>query len=237
MLIDLHTHTLPLSEDSELTPDELVAHAKRAGLDAVCLTEHDAFWSDSDIAALCRKHRFLVLPGAEINTEEEHLIVFGLKRWVIGMSHATFVEELVDEAGGAMIVAHPFRRRILKGDDPENQRYHRELERACSNPVYRMADAVEVFNARGSQRENAFSAELARQLKLRGIGGSDAHEAADVGHAATYFEREIADIRDLITELKAGRFRALSPGEVKERLKPSDAPRKMPPIKLKPQGT
>jgi predicted metal-dependent phosphoesterase TrpH len=234
MLIDLHSHTLPLSEDSELTPDELVTRAKRAGLDAVCLTEHDAFWHDDDIAALCRKHRFLVLPGAEINTEDEHLIAFGLKRWVVGMSHATFVKELVDDAGGAMIVAHPFRRRILKGEDPENKRYHRELERADSNPIYHMADAVEVFNARGSQRENAFSVELAERLKLRGIGGSDAHEAADVGHAATYFEREIADIRDLITELKAGRFRALSPGEVREKLKPSKAQRRAPPLKLKP---
>jgi predicted metal-dependent phosphoesterase TrpH len=234
MLIDLHTHTSPLSADSELTPDELVTRAKRAGLDAVCLTEHDAFWNDSDIAALCRKHRFLVLSGAEINTEEEHLIVFGLKRWVIGMSQAAFVKELVGNAGGAMIVAHPFRRRILKGEDPGNKRYHRELERADSNPVYQMADAVEVFNARGSERENTFSAELAERLKLRGIAGSDAHEAADVGHAATYFEHEINDIRDLITELKAGRFRALSPGEVREKLKPSKAPRRTPPLKLKP---
>jgi len=234
MLIDLHTHTLPLSEDSELTPGELVAHAKRAGLDAVCLTEHDAFWKDDDIAALCRKHRFLILPGAEINTEEEHLIVFGLKHWVIGMSHATFVKELVDEAGGAMIVAHPFRRRILKGEDPGNQRYHRELERAVSNPLYEMADAVEVFNARGSERENAFSVELAERLKLRGVAGSDAHEPADIGHAATYFERDIGDIRELIAELKAGRFRALSPGEVRERLKPSKAQRRTPPLKLKP---
>jgi len=54
MLIDLHTHTLPLSDDSELTPDELIEHAKSAGLDAICLTEHDAFWNDDDIAALRR---------------------------------------------------------------------------------------------------------------------------------------------------------------------------------------
>jgi predicted metal-dependent phosphoesterase TrpH len=234
MLIDLHTHTIPLSEDSELTPDELVVRSRHAGLDAVCLTEHDAFWKDDDIAALCRKHNFLILPGTEINTEEEHLIVFGLKHWIIGMSQAAFVRQWVDDAGGAMIVAHPFRRKILKGEDPENRRYNRELERACNNPLYRMADAIEVFNARGSERENAFSMELATRLNLRGIAGSDAHEPAEVGHAATYFERDISNVRDLIAELKAGRFRALSPGEVRERLKPNEAPRKTPPIKLKP---
>jgi len=216
MLIDLHTHTLPLSDDSELTPDELIAHAKRAGLDAICLTEHDAFWNDDDIAALCRKHDFLVLPGAEINTEEEHLLVFGLKKWILGMSRAAFVKEIVDKAGGAVIVAHPYRRKILKGEDPENKRYYRELNHACQNPLYRMVDAVEVFNARGSERQNAFSAELAERLNLRGIAGSDAHETKDIGRAATFFERKLTTLQELIAELKAGRFRVADPSEIKE---------------------
>lgn len=225
MLIDLHTHTLPLSDDSELTPDELIAHAKRAGLDAICLTEHDAFWNDDDIAALCRKHDFLILPGVEINTEEEHLLVFGLKKWILGMSRAAFVKEIVDKAGGAVIVAHPFRRRILKSEDPENKRYYRELNRACQNPIYRMVDAVEVFNARGTERQNAFSAELAERLKLRGIAGSDAHEARDIGRAATFFERKLTTLQELIAELKAGRFRVADPSEIKENLYHQEAER------------
>jgi predicted metal-dependent phosphoesterase TrpH len=218
MLIDLHTHTLPLSDDSELTPDELIINAKRAGLDAVCLTEHDAFWNDDDIAALCRKHDFLVMPGAEINTEEEHLLIFGLKKWILGMSRAAFVLEMVEKAGGAVIVAHPYRRKILKGEDPGNKRYHRELNRACENPIYRMVDALEVFNARGSEMQNAFSAELAERLKLRGIAGSDAHEAEVIGLAATFFERKVTTIQELITELKAGRFRVADPSEIKQNL-------------------
>jgi len=218
MLIDLHTHTLPLSDDSELTPDELIAHAKRAGLDAICLTEHDAFWNDDDIAALCRKHDFLILPGAEINTEEEHLLVFGLKKWILGMSRAAFVKEIVEKAGGVVIVAHPYRRKILKSEDPENKRYYRELNRACQNPIYRMVDAVEVFNARGSERQNAFSAELAERLKLRDIAGSDAHETKDIGRAATFFERKLTTLQELIAELKAGRFRVADPSEIKQNL-------------------
>jgi len=219
MLIDLHAHTLPLSDDSELTPDELIAHAKSAGLDAICFTEHDAFWKDDDIAALCCKHDFLVLPGVEINTEEEHLLVFGLERWIIGMTRAAFVRRLVDEVGGVVIVAHPFRRKILRGDqDPENKRYYRELNRACENPLYGMVEAIEVFNGRGSQRENAFSSELAERLKLRGIAGSDSHEVKDIGRAATFFEREVTTLQELIAELKAGRFRVAYPGEIKANL-------------------
>jgi len=144
MLIDLHTHTLPLSDDSDLTPDELIVHAKSAGLDAICFTEHDAFWNDDEITALCRKHDFLVLPGVEINTEEEHLLVYGLKKWILGMTRAAFVMDLVEKADGVVIVAHPFRRRILKSEDPENIRYYRELNRACENPFYGTVDALEI---------------------------------------------------------------------------------------------
>ena len=236
MLIDLHAHTQPLSEDSELTADELIDRARQAGLDAVCLTEHDAFWQDDDIDALQRRHGFRVLPGAEINTEDDHLLVFGLKKWVLGMNRAERLMELVREAGGAMIVAHPFRRRVLKYGDPENTKYKRELQRACRNPLFRMADAIEVWNARGTERQNAFSAELAACLQARGIGGSDAHEPADIGHAATYFQREISNVGELIAELKAGRFRALTPGEVEEMLSPSRARRRVSPPKLDIKG-
>jgi predicted metal-dependent phosphoesterase TrpH len=204
MLIDLHTHTLPLSDDSELTPDELIVHAKSAGLDAICFTEHDAFWNDDEITALCRKHDFLVLPGVE-------------------MTRAAFVMDLVETAGGVVIVAHPFRRRILKSEDPENIRYYRELNRACENPFYGTVDALEISNARGSERQNAFSRELAKRLKLREVAGSDAHKIKDIGRVATFFEREVTTIEELIAELKAGRFRVADPGEIQANLKHLEA--------------
>ncbi len=221
----MHTHTLPLSEDSELTPSEMIVLAKRAGLDAICLTEHDAFRSDDEIAALCRRHDFTVIPGVEINTENEHLIVFGLKRWVVGMSRADMVKQLVDEAHGALLIAHPYRRKVLRAGDPDGLRYRRELDRACDNPLFRGADAIEVFNARANDRENAFSRELAARLNIRGFAGSDAHEPTAVGRAATYFERSVSNAAELIAELKEGRFRALSQVEVGDCLHPITASR------------
>ena len=134
----------------------------------------------------------------------------GSERWVIGMSRARFVRELVDQAGGALVVAHPFRRRILKVGDPDNERYRKELDRACRNPLFGTADAIEVLNARGDNRQNAFSRELAERLNLPGVGGSDAHEPDEVGHVATEFEKKITNLEEFITELKAGRCRAVS---------------------------
>jgi len=210
MLIDLHTHTTPRSDDSFLKPDELIVHAKRVGLDAVCLTEHDWFWDEEEIADLCQRHNFLVLPGVELTTEEAHLLVFGLKKYVFGMHHASFVKRVVDEAGGAIIVAHPYRRHFPIGAEPEDERYYPALTRACENPVFEVADAIEVLNGRGSKKENAFSLKISKGLNLRCVGSSDAHEISDIGSGATFFERRIGNLQELIAELKAGRFRTQS---------------------------
>ena len=210
MLIDLHTHTTPKSDDSHLRPDELIAQAKHIGLDAICLTEHDRFWDDEKIRELGRRHDFLVLPAVEITTEEAHLLVFGLNNYVFGMHRACLVKRLVDEVGGAIIVAHPYRRQFPIGAEPEDERYRPALTHACESPVFETADAIEVLNGRGSEQENAFSLKISRELNLRGVASSDAHELPDIGSYATFFQRRIRNVQELITELKAGRFRTQS---------------------------
>ena len=212
MLIDLHTHSKPESEDSNLTPDELVATAKSVGLDAICITEHDRFWDDQDIADLSKRHDFPVFPGVEITTEQAHILVFGLRKYLFGMHHASFVRRLVDEVGGVIIVAHPYRRHYLTQEGPEGERYYPALNRACESPLFELVDAVEVLNGRGSPVENLFSQDIAQRLNIPGIAASDAHDIKDIGRCATLFERRVSSLEELITELKAGRFAPVNLG-------------------------
>jgi predicted metal-dependent phosphoesterase TrpH len=107
LIIDIHTHTYPTSDDSSLLPDELIQEAIRIGLDGICITDHDGFWKPQDIAELSKRHGFLVLPGCEVTTEEGHLLVYGLDRYIFGMHRAAFVRDLVDDAGGAIVVRTP----------------------------------------------------------------------------------------------------------------------------------
>lgn len=213
MLIDLHTHTHPLSHDSLLSPDELVEAAKAAKLDAVCLTEHDFFWDHVAAAALSKRHDFLVIPGIEVNTEDGHIVVFGLDRFVYGMHRMYELTRMAEAAGAVMIAAHPYRRQLpfeLRHESPSADRrsdWTHALERAAANPALAHVTAIETQNGRGSDRENAFSAELAARLNLPTTGSSDAHERKDIGRAATEFEHRIADLDELITELRAGRFK------------------------------
>ncbi len=207
MIIDIHTHTYPTSDDSLLTPEDLIDEARRIGLDGVCLTDHDRFWEPDDIVALSKKHDYLVIPGCEVSTEEGHLLVYGLKEYIFGMHRAQYVKDLVEEAGGAIVVAHPYRRKYTKVAHTNPQAFYEMLDRACSSDVFSLADGVEVFNGRGSKEENAFSAEVAKRFDMGGTGASDAHKIEDIGTFATEFEGKIRNLEDFIAELKAGRFR------------------------------
>ncbi len=208
MLIDLHTHTRPLSWDSYLTPDELIERSRAAGLDGIVLSEHDFAWDPQELRALSRRHNFLVFHGMEVNTEDGHLLVYGLDRYVYGMHRSLELARLVREAGGAMVAAHPYRRQMPWYIDSERE-YQEALERASRNAAYAHCVALEKINGRGTRKENDFSARLCEYMKMPGTAGTDAHARVDIGRCATYFERPISDIYELIEELKAGRFQAV----------------------------
>jgi predicted metal-dependent phosphoesterase TrpH len=204
MIIDLHTHTWPYSDDSDLRPNELIEQAKRSGLDGICFTEHDWHWEEEDIAQLSREHDFPVFQGMEISSEQGHLLVFGLTEYKFGMHHAQFIRQLVDDVGGVIIMAHPFRSRVRYNPNPDQL-----LDGVCRSQIFEVVDAVEVLNGRSKDRENKFAQDIYKKLNLKGVGGSDAHAPMDIPTFATEFERTIGSIEDLITELKAGRFRPI----------------------------
>ncbi len=204
MIIDLHTHTKPRSSDSNLELPALIRKAKQAGLDGVCITEHDYLWDKDTLAKLSQENDFLILPGVEIENDEGHLLVFGVDKYNHDMDHAEYLKRIVDEVGGFMILAHPYRGRFYNVDD-----IHATVEQCCQEPIFRLLDTIEVLHGRSSERQNKFSQELCRRLNLKGVGSSDAHSISDIPSCATLFKRKISNVEELITELKASRFKAI----------------------------
>jgi predicted metal-dependent phosphoesterase TrpH len=209
MLIDLHTHTRPLSWDSFLHPDDLIELSRERGLDGICLTEHDFFWDTEDVIELGKKHNYPVFPGIEINTEDGHMLVFGLTKYIYGMHRVSELAQHVESAGGVMIAAHPYRRQ-MPWNAKNEQEWRDALERASRLPAYKHCDALERINGRGTEKENLFSAQLCDLMEMPGTGGTDSHQRSDIGKCATLFERDVRTLEDLISELKAGRFRAVA---------------------------
>jgi len=208
MIIDIHTHTYPVSDDSILTPEELISEAKRIGLDGICLTDHDGFWDPKDVYKLGKDNDFLIIPGCEVTTEEGHLLVYGLREYIFGMHKSAFVKDLVDEADGAIVVAHPYRRVYRESAPQDSLSYEEMLKRAMRNQVFELVDAVEISNGRGSEKENLFSKNLSERLELPGTGASDAHKLNDIGTFATLFQDEIRSLQEFISAIKSGKFRA-----------------------------
>ena len=206
MLIDLHTHSYPHSDDSFMSVDELIEGSKSLGLDAICLTDHDAFWTTEQIDDLSNSHNFLIIPGCEINTEAGHVLVFGLSKYEFGMHKPEFLQDCVDKAGGAMIAAHPYRRRFI--EEPAEKPGVREemLERAGGDEFFQMCQGLEALNGRGLSIQNQFSLDLGGMLSVSMTAGSDAHKVEQIGTVATEFERPVSCLADLIKELRAGRF-------------------------------
>jgi predicted metal-dependent phosphoesterase TrpH len=206
LIIDLHTHSFPRSDDSFVGPDELIEKAKSIGLDAICFTEHDYFWDVDSLRGLSARHDFLVLSGSEINTDSGHVLAFGLTEYRFGMHKVHVLDDLTRQAGGALIAAHPYRRRFLPEHAHKPDYYQSMIDDARADPIFRVCDAVEGLNGRATEGETKFSLDLSDHLEMRTVGGSDAHRLHTLGAAATEFHRRVDSVETLVQEIKTGRF-------------------------------
>jgi predicted metal-dependent phosphoesterase TrpH len=202
MLLDLHVHTTACSPCSIMSPDELMEGAKQAGLDGICITEHNRIWPAEDAAALSKKHGLAVLRGMEVTTTGGDILVFGLEEEPQGILTPAALKRKVDEAGGVAIAAHPFRGFLLFGFGALSM----SLEDALENPTFQHVHGLEVCNGRVTQDENAFARKVADAMGLLAVGGSDAHEPESVGRCAVRFESRVEDEQQLIKELLSRRY-------------------------------
>jgi len=202
--VDLHTHTRFGSNCSYMEPRQLVQRAKEVGLDAVCITEHNAPWEEDALQALAAEADIAVFGGAEVSTELGDVLVFGVSDSLLPGRRIDDLRRLVDEACGVMIAAHPFRWYSLPWAV-------QDVGSAAQQPIFQVVDAAEAFNGLSVQREAEFACRVLERLGLRGVGGSDAHVPPSVGRCFTDFERPISSVQELVAELKAGRFQAVYP--------------------------
>ena len=77
-IIDLHVHSN--ASDGTFTPTELVAEAKRAGLSAFALTDHDTTDGISEATVAAKTAGIELIPGVELSTEYE-----GIEVHVVGL--------------------------------------------------------------------------------------------------------------------------------------------------------
>ena len=217
MIFDLHIHTTT-SADSNLSPLELIQEAKRIGMDGVVVTEHDRCWDRFAIKDLAAEHDFLFLRGMEVSTDLGHILVYGLDEYLPGIMRAERLREVVDDAGGAMVAAHPFRRIFTRDFRNGQEDAPRSLEEAAHRRIFELTDGIEVCNGGSVDRENKLAIEVCEYLGQAPTGGSDAHSDLGIGRFATQFDDPIRTEADVIEALKKRRCRAVMLEKGKKRM-------------------
>jgi hypothetical protein len=192
---DFHVHSF--MGDGMVSPFALVARARRQGLHAFAITDHNRIF----MAKAGRWYsRFTggptVIVGDEITAPGFHMIGVGLDKHVTWRQSAAEVIEDIHQQGGVAIAAHPTRR------------FWKELD----DNVVSELDAAEVVHS-NEYASNAKSSEMKsfyRQAEHNGhhltpIGSSDYHWFNSLGICRTYVFVRNNDEAEILDALRAGR--------------------------------
>lgn len=206
-IMDMHMHTVMGAYDSSLKPENLADEARKVGLTGVNLTEHDRLW---DAQAL-KKYRedqapLFINNGMEVSTDMGHILAIGLPGYAPGIRRLAELRRVIDEVGGFLIVAHPFRHWfdpvhfMRQGKKPPAM----IPEEMAKLPVFELVDGIEVLNGCNTPRENIFALRVAKVLGKPGTAGSDCHSTSGIGFYCTVFDKTIETPEMMIEELHAG---------------------------------
>ena len=97
MKADLHVHSV--YSDGTYTPIELVMRAKEAGLDLICITDHDNLYGEADKETAMKQCGLPYLRGWEISTSTDRKVhILGYHCKVGGKAYENFLEKRKEEA-------------------------------------------------------------------------------------------------------------------------------------------
>jgi predicted metal-dependent phosphoesterase TrpH len=191
MRIDMHVHTRG-SFDCLSDPDTVIRRARDAGLDRICITDHD----EIDVALMLRSaYPDFVVAGEEVKTAERvDIIGLFLQERIPGGSAARRTCEMIREQRGIVYVPHPF-----AGGKGGGGRILAEIED--------LVDAVEGFNARiHSPALNQRAVDWAGARGLPVGAGSDAHTLQEIGRGWAEFPGAADTPAELLAGLRRGRI-------------------------------
>jgi len=125
----------------------------------------------------------IVLPGIEVTSEDGHILAFNLRKDIPrGLSARETIDKIHD-SGGIAVAAHPYRK------------WSGLKESTIRESAF---DAIEAINGRNTKRTNRRVLELASELGLPKIAGSDAHKPGNIGAAVSVFPDSVHSADEMI---------------------------------------
>lgn len=186
----MHIHTR-FSPCSIIRVRQLSGKIQEAGIDGVCITDHDTIASRSLLKGLSHTSGMCIIVGLEYTTTQGDFLIFGPVEHIPQSMDAKTLLKWIKKEGGVAIPAHPFRR-----------------SRPVDFQILHLFDIIEVLNGRNQDYENDLCMhwiETNGNSKKR-IGGSDAHTLDEIGRIVTVFDKDIYTSEDLVRELRDGEY-------------------------------
>lgn len=218
MKYEMHLHSAPCSACSHTDILEQVTALKALGFAGAVVTNHfyqgytgidralpwatfvDAYRHDYERAKRYgTKLDFDLFFGLEEEIGEgKEVLIYGVEpEWIAarpafcgcGLKQLC---DLVHEAGGLVVQAHPYR--------------EKHIEKPGVMEDYALLDGLEIYNAFNTAKENAKAAEFAQLHGLLGTAGTDAHSADEIGLAGIVVEARLKTNAMLVQVLKQGAY-------------------------------
>jgi len=185
--IDLHVHT-SYSPDAAINPNTLVEqlHA-HPFIKAIAITDHNTLEGYEKVRILASVYPdILIIPGVEISAINGDLIVLGItelppKPWTVEN-----VINFAKERNALTIAAHPYRAYGL-GDLTRNYD----------------VDAIEILNGASQSHVNKLAENLAKEMGLPGVAGSDAHNVNELWTVYTEVQAS-SNLNEILKAIKKG---------------------------------
>ena len=182
-MADMPLHTL-YSDGTARLADLLTWIEQRTELDVVAITDHDRIDGALRAAAMhdAGDYHFELVVGEEITTRRGHVVGLFLTEPIPPLRPVAETVERIHDQGGLAVAAHPLGVFLSLGSG--------SLRRLQADPnPERHLDAVEILNPSlgGRLRHRALEELNANELRLPGLGCSDAHVLETVASAWTWF--------------------------------------------------
>ena len=190
---DFHIHSC-FSMDCTTPLEDIIKTCQKKSLNCIALADHGSIEGALKMQALAP---FKVIIAEEILTTDGEIMGMFLTRKVpSGLSIEESIHR-IKEQGGLLCAQHPFDK--VRPDS---------LRSEVMDRIAQEIDVVEVFNARNPLKNSSvLAAKFAKEHKLPGCAGSDAHSAYEIG--STYIEMpEFQTKEDFLQALRKGKITA-----------------------------
>ena len=193
---DLHIHT-KYSLDSSINPKSLVDQLySHESIRVIAITDHNTVEGYHKVRELAAPYPdILVIPGIEISTPLGDLIVLGTDEVPPKLPAADEVISFAKEKDGVVIVPHPYR----------------EYGLGSSAKLYAV-DAIETLNGSTSLHVNKLAENLAKEMGLPSVAGSDAHNVDQLWTVRNEIQASL-DVDEVLKAIKRGLVKPFPTGK------------------------